>query len=82
MGADHIGALEKSADFRLSLPWVGDARGVVTHGAGDFGEELGWRGYLLRRWEDRPHAAVWISSSGWGLFHLPWLFVSVGPTAL
>lgn len=40
---------------------------------GDVGEELGWRGYLLRRWEDRPRAAVLISGLAWAAFHVPLL---------
>ena len=45
---------------------------AVAHIAGDFGEELGWRGFLLRRWEDRPRAGVALSSVVWSLFHLLW----------
>ena len=45
---------------------------AVAHISGEFGEELGWRGYLVRRWEDRPVVAVLVSSVAWSLFHLPW----------
>ncbi len=118
--AARFGALEVHRDFRIALPYAGEASGaralgkcavfiIILHGcyvlpavvedraarlrplsrglvrlvawsvpmalahiAGDFGEELGWRGYLLRRWENRPRIAVAISSLAWALFHLPW----------
>jgi len=118
--AERLGALVRTADFRLDFPYVGAATGlrvlakvfpfmfimhgtyvlpavvedrtehlralprgalrvatwtiptIVNHIAGDFGEELGWRGYLVRRWEDRPRVAAVISSVAWSLFHAPW----------
>ncbi|QSQ22514.1 CPBP family intramembrane metalloprotease [Pyxidicoccus parkwayensis] len=41
---------------------------------GELGEEVGWRGYLVRRWEDRPLVALGILSVVWPAFHLPILF--------
>lgn len=43
---------------------------------GELGEEVGWRGYLVRRWEDRPMVALGILSVVWPAFHLPVLFSS------
>jgi hypothetical protein len=40
---------------------------------GDVGEELGWRGYVFRRWEDRPRHALVISAVAWAAFHAPLL---------
>jgi membrane protease YdiL (CAAX protease family) len=118
--AARLGALVRTADYWIDLPYVGAATGlrvlakvllfmfilhgtyvlpavvedrteriralprgalrvatwtipmVVGHIAGDFGEELGWRGFLVRRWEDRPRVAVVLSSVAWSLFHTPW----------
>ncbi len=38
---------------------------------GNIGEELGWRGWLVRTWRDRPIAALALSASAWAAFHLP-----------
>ncbi|WP_163997565.1 CPBP family intramembrane glutamic endopeptidase [Pyxidicoccus caerfyrddinensis] len=43
---------------------------------GELGEEVGWRGYLVRRWEDRPLVALGILSVVWPAFHLPIIFSS------
>ena len=50
----------------------------LTHGPlpGDLGEELGWRGYLVRRWANRPLVAVAITMPVWASFHLPVVFSS------
>lgn len=41
---------------------------------GAIGEELGWRGTLVRRWADRPLIAVAITAPLWAAFHLPVVF--------
>jgi membrane protease YdiL (CAAX protease family) len=38
---------------------------------GTVGEELGWRGFLVRIWHDRPLTALGLSASAWAAFHLP-----------
>jgi membrane protease YdiL (CAAX protease family) len=38
---------------------------------GAVGEELGWRGWLVRTWRDRPLTALGLSASAWAAFHLP-----------
>ena len=38
---------------------------------GHIGEELGWRGWLVRTWQDRPITALALSASAWAAFHLP-----------
>ena len=38
---------------------------------GTLGEELGWRGYLVRRWAKRPLVAAAITMPVWAAFHLP-----------
>lgn len=51
----------------------------LAHGIfpGELGEELGWRGYLVRRWVDRPLVAAAITMPVWASFHLPVIFSSV-----
>jgi len=48
----------------------------LSHGIfpGELGEEMGWRGYLVRRWADRPLVAVAITMPVWASFHLPVIF--------
>lgn len=41
---------------------------------GELGEELGWRGYLVRIWADRPLVAAAITMPVWASFHLPVVF--------
>lgn len=38
---------------------------------GCIGEELGWRGWLVRTWRDRPLAALAIGAAAWAAFHVP-----------
>jgi len=38
---------------------------------GNIGEELGWRGWLVRTWRDRPLTALAVSAPAWAAFHLP-----------
>jgi membrane protease YdiL (CAAX protease family) len=38
---------------------------------GCIGEELGWRGWLVRTWRDRPRLALLLSACAWASFHLP-----------
>jgi membrane protease YdiL (CAAX protease family) len=38
---------------------------------GCIGEELGWRGWLVRVWRDRPLRALALSAAAWASFHLP-----------
>jgi membrane protease YdiL (CAAX protease family) len=38
---------------------------------GSIGEELGWRGWLVRTWRDRPLTALGLSASAWALYHVP-----------
>ena len=48
----------------------------LTHGIfpGELGEEMGWRGYLVRRWVDRPLVAAALTMPVWASFHLPIIF--------
>ena len=48
----------------------------LIHGPfpGERGEEIGWRGYLVRRWVDRPLVAAVITMPVWAAFHLPIIF--------
>jgi hypothetical protein len=50
----------------------------LTHGVfpGELGEEMGWRGHLVRRWADRPLVAAAITIPMWASFHLPVVFSS------
>ena len=41
---------------------------------GELGEEIGWRGYLVRRYRARPLTAAAITMPVWALFHLPVVF--------
>lgn len=41
---------------------------------GAIGEELGWRGTLVRRYADRPLLAIAITAPVWAAFHLPVVF--------
>jgi membrane protease YdiL (CAAX protease family) len=41
---------------------------------GAVGEELGWRGFLVRRWMHRPVVALLIGVPIWSAFHLPVIF--------
>lgn len=41
---------------------------------GAIGEEIGWRGTLVRRFADRPLVALAISAPVWAAFHLPVVF--------
>jgi membrane protease YdiL (CAAX protease family) len=43
---------------------------------GELAEELGWRGYLVRRWMERPAVAAAITMPVWAAFHLPIIFSS------
>jgi len=43
---------------------------------GNLGEEVGWRGYLVRRWAGRPLVAAAITIPVWAGFHLPVIFSS------
>jgi membrane protease YdiL (CAAX protease family) len=38
---------------------------------GNLGEELGWRGWLVRVWRDRPLTALALTAAAWSSFHLP-----------
>ncbi len=38
---------------------------------GNIGEELGWRGWLVRVWRDRPITALGLTASAWAAFHTP-----------
>ncbi len=47
----------------------------LIHGLpGELGEELGWRGYLVRRLGARPLQAALVTMPVWALFHLPVVF--------
>src|SRR5215831_13076488 len=41
---------------------------------GEFGEEIGWRGYLVRRYAQQPLTAAAITMPVWALFHVPVIF--------
>jgi membrane protease YdiL (CAAX protease family) len=43
---------------------------------GELGEEVGWRGYLVRRWMERPAVAAAITMPVWAAFHVPFIFSS------
>ena len=57
----------------LPVFWINDSvlMGVHFHLPGELGEELGWRGYLVRRWLHRPLMAAALSMPVWAAFHLP-----------
>jgi hypothetical protein len=38
---------------------------------GTIGEELGWRGWVVRVWRDRPLVALAVVAAAWPAFHLP-----------
>ena len=38
---------------------------------GSVGEELGWRGWLVRTWRDRPLTALALGAAAWAAFHVP-----------
>jgi membrane protease YdiL (CAAX protease family) len=38
---------------------------------GSIGEELGWRGWLVRTWRDRPLQSLALSAVAWAAFHVP-----------
>ncbi len=38
---------------------------------GSIGEELGWRGWLVRTWRDRPVTGLALSACAWAAFHVP-----------
>jgi len=59
--------------FRAAL-WIPT---FFIHGVpGELGEELGWRGHLVRRWQERPITAALITMPVWAAFHLPVIFSS------
>jgi len=41
---------------------------------GELGEEIGWRGYLVRRYAQQPLTAAAITMPVWALFHVPVIF--------
>ena len=43
---------------------------------GSYGEEMGWRGYLVRRWASRPLVAAAITAPVWAAFHIPVVFAT------
>ena len=51
------------------IPFV--ARGRLFDLPGELGEEVGWRGFLVRRWMARPLVAAAITMPVWAAFHLP-----------
>src|SRR5262249_41962905 len=57
----------------LPVFWINDSvlMGVHFQLPGELGEELGWRGYLVRRWLPRPLMAAALSMPVWAAFHLP-----------
>lgn len=38
---------------------------------GCIGEELGWRGWLVRVWRDRPLVSLALTAAAWSAFHAP-----------
>jgi len=50
--------------------------GQVFDLPGELGEEIGWRGYLVRRYAQRPLTAAAITMPVWALFHVPVIFFS------
>lgn len=48
--------------------------GSLTVPPGAIGEEVGWRGTLVRHFADRPLLAVAITAPLWAAFHLPVVF--------
>ena len=43
---------------------------------GSVGEELGWRGFLVRRWQHAPVTALVVAMPIWAAFHLPVIFAA------
>jgi membrane protease YdiL (CAAX protease family) len=68
---EKLGAGRHAARAAL---WVGVFwcnRGPWWLPPGVIGEELGWRGWLVRTWRDRPLTAIALSAPIWAAFHLP-----------
>jgi membrane protease YdiL (CAAX protease family) len=51
------------------LFWIGPGPWWLPNGS--LGEELGWRGWLVRVWRDRPLTALALTATAWPAFHLP-----------
>ena len=49
--------------------WCNPGRWWLPPGA--IGEELGWRGWLVRTWRDRPVTGLAVSACAWAAFHVP-----------
>jgi len=67
---------DQMASFPISIFWIalieGLFAGITINAVAGFGEELGWRGFLLREFR---HMSFWKSSVIigliWGIWHLP-----------
>jgi membrane protease YdiL (CAAX protease family) len=68
---ERLGAGRHAARGLLwaGLFWFSPGPGWLPPGT--IGEELGWRGWLVRVWRDRPIAALMIGAVVWAAFHLP-----------
>jgi len=69
----------------IPVPTIDDMAGLVALGMvwapfAAFGEEFGWRGFLLPRLQSRHSAFVasCITGLAWGMWHLPMDFVGTG----
>jgi membrane protease YdiL (CAAX protease family) len=65
----HVGR----AALWAGLWWVNPGPWWLPNGS--LGEELGWRGWLVRIWRDRPLTALALTATAWPAFHLPVIFV-------
>jgi len=65
-----LGRLGTSKEFPTARPWVYVPAAIVLFG---FGEEVGWRGYLIPRLQERlsPRHAALAFVPFWALWHLP-----------
>ncbi len=73
---ERLGAGRHAARALLWLAVVESANRRWWVPPGFLGEELGWRGWLVRVWRDRPVAAFAISAPVWMAFHLPVLIMA------
>src|SRR5258708_1807852 len=57
----------------VPLFWINDVslNRIQFRLPGELGEELGWRGYIVRKWLHRPLMAAAVSMPLWGMAHLP-----------
>ncbi|MBS2025771.1 MAG: CPBP family intramembrane metalloprotease [Deltaproteobacteria bacterium] len=68
---ERFGRARPLAAFLLwaQVFWFNPGRWWIPPGT--IGEELGWRGFVVRLWKDRPLTSLALTSAMWAAFHLP-----------